>query len=56
MSDKKTEQNEKFQGRTPGRKLTREDLSKTVGGALIRGCCTQGCCGEENPRLPELSK
>lgn len=42
-----SDNNEKFQGRTPGRKLSREDLSKTTGGAiLIPGCCTQGCCVE----------
>lgn len=33
------------QGRTPARKLTREDLLKVTGGAeLIQGCCTQECC------------
>ncbi|XXF78898.1 hypothetical protein P2318_03825 [Myxococcaceae bacterium GXIMD 01537] len=47
MSDnKKVEQKEQFEGRTPGRKLSRDDLSKTMGGALIPGCCTQGCCQE----------
>jgi hypothetical protein len=48
-TEKKQEKQEKeqFQDRTPGRKLTREDLSKTMGGVLIRGCCTQGCCQQE---------
>jgi len=33
--------------RTPGRKLTQEDLSSISGGKelLLRGCCTQECCG-----------
>lgn len=30
------------EARTPARKLSREDLSSTS--ALIRGCCSQGCC------------
>jgi hypothetical protein len=43
-NETKQEKKDQFQGRTPGRKLTRDDLSKTMGGALVRGCCTQGCC------------
>jgi hypothetical protein len=36
----------KSAGRTPARKLTREDLRKVTGGVeLIQGCCTQDCCG-----------
>lgn len=46
-NEKKQEKKEQVQGRTPGRKLTRDDLAKTMGGALMRGCCTQGCCGDE---------
>ena len=43
--DKKNET--KTQGRTPARRLTREDLLKVTGGSeLIQGCCTQECCGE----------
>lgn len=30
------------EARTPARKLSKEDLSNTS--ALIRGCCSQGCC------------
>jgi hypothetical protein len=35
----KDERNE----RTPGRKLTKDDISTTS--VLIRGCSTQDCCG-----------
>jgi hypothetical protein len=38
--------------RTP-RKLTRAELTQIADGvALLRGCCTQGCCGE--PLLKKL--
>jgi hypothetical protein len=48
-----SDNNEKFQGRTPGRKLSREDLSKTVGGKiLIPGCGTQGCIREPEQPWP----
>lgn len=35
--------------RTPARKLRKEDLTSITGGGevLLRGCCTQGCCGLE---------
>jgi len=36
---------EQLVSRTPGRKLSREDLASTS--ALILGCsCTQRCCGD----------
>jgi bacteriocin-like protein len=36
---------EKKTARTPGRKLTKEDLAHVIGGSeLLNGCCTQGCC------------
>jgi hypothetical protein len=44
---KKTLPTEPDKSRTPGRKLTREDLGRVAGGrtgVLIPGCCTQGCC------------
>jgi hypothetical protein len=31
--------------RTPGRRLTADDLAQTVGGVLLLGCCPQGCSG-----------
>ena len=44
----KNNEDAKSKGRTPARKLTREDLLKVTGGTdLIQGCCTQCCCGEE---------
>ncbi|QRN99082.1 hypothetical protein JRI60_08695 [Archangium violaceum] len=53
QDSKKTEQKEQQKGqRTPGRKLTREELAQAMGGsskAAIPGCCTQGCC-DNDPR------
>jgi hypothetical protein len=38
----KLQENGKRSERTPGRKLTKDDISSTS--VLIRGCTTQSCC------------
>ena len=43
-NESKKQEKQESLNRTPGRKLTREDLAKTMGGVLVRGCCFQGCC------------
>jgi len=40
------------EGRTPGRKLSKDDI--TSASVLIRGCTTQSCCGGDEPRLPDV--
>jgi hypothetical protein len=35
--------NDTRNNRTPGRKLSKDDISNTS--VLIRGCTTQSCCG-----------
>jgi len=37
-------------GRTPGRKLSKDDIASTS--ALIRGCTNQSCC--DGPQLPDV--
>jgi hypothetical protein len=51
-TEKKASQNEKNRnepnsGRTPGRKLVKEDITTTS--VLIRGCSIQTCCGKLCP-------
>jgi hypothetical protein len=44
-------------GRTPARKITREDLANVTNGGLMLGCCTQGCCKPpllDVPMMPGL--
>lgn len=31
--------------------LTKLEEANLVGGRLLAGCCTQGCCGEEEGKL-----
>jgi hypothetical protein len=42
----KFQDNPKRDERTPGRKLTKDDISSTA--VLIRGCTTQSCCEPPN--------
>jgi len=38
--------------RTPGRKLSKDDISNTS--ALIRGCTTQSCCGHDDREINKV--
>jgi hypothetical protein len=38
-------------GRTPSRKLNKDDIASAS--ALIRGCTTQSCCGDDK-QLPDV--
>lgn len=54
MSETKTPRRE----RTPGRKLSKQDLTSITGGkqVLLRGCCTQECCGGDGGAFQQIKR